>query len=107
LRYRSIGEIDRRLIEAYVRESIALVRQGVEIRPARNQPLTVPSELRAAFRKFEEARRSFSKLTPGKRREYAEYIASAKRGETKQRRIDKILPMIASGVGLNDEYRGC
>ncbi len=27
------------------------------------------------------------------------------RDETKQRRIEKILPMIANGVGLNDKYR--
>ena len=38
-------------------------------------------------------------------REYADYVAAAKRDETKQRRIDKILPMIAKGVGLNDKYR--
>jgi uncharacterized protein YdeI (YjbR/CyaY-like superfamily) len=38
-------------------------------------------------------------------REYADYIASAKRADTRQRRIEKILPMIVAGVGLNDKYR--
>jgi uncharacterized protein YdeI (YjbR/CyaY-like superfamily) len=38
-------------------------------------------------------------------REYAEHIASAKREATKQTRIDKVLPMIVSGVGLHDKYR--
>jgi uncharacterized protein YdeI (YjbR/CyaY-like superfamily) len=48
---------------------------------------------------------SFNKLTPGRRREYADYVAEAKRAETKARRIEKILPMIRSGSGLNDTYR--
>ncbi len=46
-------------------------------------------------------------ITPGKQREYAEHVASAKRDDTKQKRIDKILPMITAGVGLHDKYRNC
>ena len=34
------------------------------------------------------------KLTKGKQREYADYIAEAKRDETKTRRLEKIVPMI-------------
>ena len=107
MRLRSMDQIDRKLIKAYVKEAVALSKQGVEIKPARNKPLTLPAELQAAFRRSGKARTSFEKLTPGKRREYAEDVASAKREETKQKRIDKILPMIESGVGLNDKYRDC
>ncbi len=107
LRFQSIDEIDRKLIRAYVKEAVGLVKQGIEIKPSRNKPVTVPAELQAAFRKKGKARKSFEKMTLGKRREYAEYIASAKREETRQKRIDKILPMIESGVGLNDKYRNC
>jgi uncharacterized protein YdeI (YjbR/CyaY-like superfamily) len=82
-----------------------LARRGVEIKPERNKPLTVPAELRAALRKRGKAKTSFEAMTAGKRREYADYVASAKRDETKQKRIDKILPMIESGIGLNDKYR--
>ena len=34
-------------------------------------------------------------------------VVNGGRDETKQRRIDKVLPMIESGVGLNDKYRDC
>jgi len=107
MRFRSKDDIDRKAIQAYVKEAIGLARNGVEIKPDRNKPLTVPAELQAAFRKRGKARTSFDKMTPGKRREYAEYVASAKRDETRQKRIDKILPMIESGIGLNDKYRNC
>lgn len=29
------------------------------------------------------------------------------RDDTRQRRIEKILPMIVAGVGLHDKYRNC
>jgi hypothetical protein len=48
---------------------------------------------------------SFALLSKGRRREYADYIAEAKRDETKEKRLEKILPMIAAGKGLHDKYR--
>ena len=107
MRFGSADEIDARLIKAYVKEAIGHVKQGVEIKPERNKPVTVPAALQAAFRKHGEAKTSFAKLTPGRRREYADYIASAKRDETKQKRIEKIIPMIEAGIGLHDKYRSC
>jgi uncharacterized protein YdeI (YjbR/CyaY-like superfamily) len=107
MRFQSIGEIDARSIRAYVKEAIGLVKQGVEVKPARGKPLTIPPELQTAFRKRKKAQLRFGKMTPGKRREYADYVASAKQDATKQERIDKILPMIESGVGLHDKYRNC
>ncbi len=41
----------------------------------------------------------------GLQREYTDHIASAKRDETKQKRIEKILPMLVAGKGLHDKYR--
>jgi uncharacterized protein YdeI (YjbR/CyaY-like superfamily) len=40
-----------------------------------------------------------------KQREYADYIAEAKREETKTKRIEKIKPMILKNIGLNDKYK--
>ena len=105
MRLRSGDEIDARLIKSYVKEAVGLATQGVEIKADRRKPLTVPAELQAALRKRKRAKTRFEKLTPGKQREYNEYVASAKQHTTKQRRIDKILPMIEAGVGLNDKYR--
>ncbi len=57
------------------------------------------------MRRYKGASAAFGLMRKGLQREYADYIASAKRDETKQRRVEKILPMIAKGVGLNDKYR--
>ena len=102
-------EIKVRTIKAYVKESIELLRAGKEIKPDRNKPLAVPPQLQAALKlkKNAKAKSAFATLTKGKQREYANYIAEAKREETKEKRLEKILPMIAAGKGLNDKYRNC
>jgi uncharacterized protein YdeI (YjbR/CyaY-like superfamily) len=40
-----------------------------------------------------------------KKRDFAEYIEVAKRAETKAQRLEKIIPMIRDGRGLNDRYK--
>ena len=104
-RMQTAKEIRPAVIKRYVKEAIRLVKEGKQIGPAKKKPPTIPSELKKALAKNNTAQKKFAELTPGKQREYAEYISSAKRDETKQKRLDKILPMIKSGVGLNDKYR--
>ena len=48
---------------------------------------------------------AFENLAPYKKREYAEHLSNAKREETRARRLEKIIPMILAGKGLNDRYR--
>lgn len=104
-RIESKKEISPRLIKAYVKEAIALQKQGVEIKPARNEAVEIPAQLLAALSKNKKANAGFKSFTKGKQREFAEYIADAKREETKAKRIEKIIPMIVEGKGLNDKYR--
>lgn len=104
-RFESSKEIKVRAIKAYVKEAIAIVEEGKEIKPERGKPVDVPAELQTTFSKNKKLATAFSKLTPGKQREYAGYVAEAKRAETKQKRIEKISPMILEGKGLNDKYR--
>lgn len=106
-RMTSAKDIKPGIIRRYAREAMSLVDEGKEIRADRSKPVVVPDELSRAMRRFKGATAGFRELTKGKQREYADYVASAKRDETKQKRIEKILPMIAAGKGLNDKYRDC
>ena len=67
--------------------------------------MIVPPELQQALSRNATAKANFDRLGKGCRREYADYIAEAKRDETKLRRLEKILPMIEGGTGLNGSYR--
>lgn len=104
-RFASKKEIKVRTIKAYVKEAVELERAGKRIPADRSKPVVVPPQLKTALAKNAKAKTAFSALTKGKRREYTDYIAEAKREETKQQRLKKILPMIVAGKGLNDKYR--
>lgn len=98
-------DIKPTLIKRYAKEATQLVRDGKSIVPTAKKPLAMPVELLSVLESNKVAARKFSELTSGKQREYAEYIIDAKRDATKQSRIQRIIPLIRSGVGLNDKYK--
>lgn len=93
------------IIKAYVREAIELSRSGKAIKPRQDKPLIIPDELKNALIRNKKAGKVFDVMSKSCRREYAEYISDAKKPETRLRRLEKILPMIVAGGGLNDKYR--
>ena len=92
-------------IRANLEEAIINQEHGKEIKVDRGKPVVIPDELKAALESNQEANKLFKVLTLGKKREFAEYIAEAKREDTKQKRMEKIIPMMLNGIGLNDKYK--
>ena len=100
--------IDNKLVKSYVEEAIQNCKDGKEIKPQRKKiEVVVPAELSDAFKKNKTAHQAFNAMTPGKQKEYANYISEAKREATKLSRLEKILPMIEAGGGLYDKYKNC
>lgn len=64
--------------------------------PARSEP-AVPPEFRRALRSAPTAWRTFESLAPSYRRLYLRWIAEAKREETRTRRIEKAIGLLAAG----------
>lgn len=107
-RFEENDAIDKKLVLAYVNEAIENCKAGKEVKPVRAKKKVAPPELmEARFNENSAFKKAFDDLTPGKQREYAEYIASAKREATKVSRLEKIEPMVLQGVGLNDKYKNC
>ncbi len=103
-RFSGSGEMDENLIKKYVLEAIENQREGLELKPEKKK-LVLPDELAQALKANADLKKAFQKLTPGRQKEYAEYIAEAKRAETRQSRLEKCEPLILKGIGLNDKYR--
>ncbi|MUH36702.1 hypothetical protein D9O36_12685 [Zobellia amurskyensis] len=104
----SESEIDQLKVSAYINEAIENQKKGIELPRSPKSKVTsvaIPPELENAFKKQPKTKSSFEKLSPYKQKEYVEYIANAKREKTKVSRLEKILPMITAGKGLNDIYR--
>ncbi len=104
MRFNSADEIDADLIVGYIAEAVENHRAGKAIKPA-SKPLIVPPELESALASDPALRDAFDALGLTKKRDFAEYIETAKRAETKQQRLEKIIPMIREGHGLNDRYK--
>jgi uncharacterized protein YdeI (YjbR/CyaY-like superfamily) len=105
LRFHSAEELEEQLVKEYLAEAIENQKAGKEVKMPRKKPLEIPPELGSALDSRPELAERFDQLTPGRKRDYAEYIREAKRAETKVSRLEKIIPMILAGKGLNDRYK--
>ncbi|NNF00690.1 MAG: hypothetical protein HKN25_16865 [Pyrinomonadaceae bacterium] len=103
-RMKSADEIDEKLLIEYLEEAIQNQKDGKEIKPEK-KALIIPDELKKALKDDSKLKKAFEKFTPGKQKEFAEYISEAKQDATKQKRLAKIAPMILENVGLNDKYK--
>ncbi|CAL2084486.1 YdeI/OmpD-associated family protein [Tenacibaculum sp. 190524A05c] len=105
-RFNSIDELDKKTLQEYVLEAMKNVELGKEIKPQRNKkPLIIPPQLLTVLDNNNQLKEKFESLSLTKKREFTEYISEAKREATKESRLQKIIPMIQSGIGLNDKYR--
>ena len=107
IRFEKGDEIKPDILQKYVAEALQNQREGKEVKPVTSKKLVLPLELKQALEEDKDLENSFQQLTKGKQREYANYITEAKREATKQKRLEKITPMIKNGVGLYDKYKNC
>ena len=63
-------------------------------------PSRLPTYIQAALRDNSAARSYFEALAPSQRRRYVAWIESAKREETKLRRLKEAIRLLASGKVL-------
>src|SRR5690606_5865403 len=92
-------------IREYVLEAIDNQKAGKEIKIDRIKELIIPPELQEVLDGDPDLKSSFEAFNPGKQREFADYISSAKQTATKQRRIEKRSDLSRKGVGLHDKYK--
>jgi uncharacterized protein YdeI (YjbR/CyaY-like superfamily) len=69
--------------------------------------LEPPSEFTAALKKDKKAAVAFAAFSPSCKREYVEWIADAKRPETREKRIATAIGWIADGKQRNWKYQNC
>jgi len=105
MRFQSVNEIDESVVKSYVNDAIANQKAGREIIPPKKKPIVIPYELKQAMLDDEGLKISFESYSHSHKREFAEYIGEAKRAETRQKRLEKIIPMIKEKASLNDKYR--
>lgn len=104
-RFTDNSEINPKQIHSYLAEAISHAKAGKKLAPITAAEIILPQILENAFQTSSELQTAFHQLTTGKQREYIEYLNKAKQETTKLSRLEKIIPMIVQGKGLNDRYK--
>ncbi|MCB9261802.1 MAG: YdeI/OmpD-associated family protein [Flavobacteriales bacterium] len=107
VKYFEIDQLNIEVLKKYVEQAIDIEKKGLKVSKAEHAKYEMPELLKTAMDADGNLLDAFNKLTPGRQKEYANYISSAKQETTKQSRLDKIIPMILAGGGLNDKYANC
>jgi uncharacterized protein YdeI (YjbR/CyaY-like superfamily) len=92
-----------------IQKAMALAEAGVK--PQREKsvkaPIEPPEDLAAALEGNQAALATFQGFSPGSRREYVEWVVSAKRAETRASRIAQAVEWMAEGKKRNWKYEKC
>ena len=104
LRFTSVAQIIEMgpVIKAYINEAIELEKAGLQVEMKKTSDYPVPEEFQKRLDENPALKEAFESLTPGRQRGYIFYFSSAKQSSTRQARVDKNIPRIMDGLGLND-----
>lgn len=104
LRFTSAKEIGKLkpVIKAYIHEAIEVEKAGLKVTLQKTEAFPVPEEFKTKLAKSSALKAAFAALTPGRRRAYLLHFAAPKQSKTRVSRIDKAIPQILMGKGLND-----
>lgn len=89
-------------LRALIADAIRVERAGLTVKFEKSAEPALPAELTERMEALPALRVAFEALTPGRRRGYAIYIAGAKQSRTRADRVEKCIPLILEGKGLND-----
>lgn len=104
IRFTTVEEIQKLAptLKAYVKEAIALQKSGAKVAFKKTTEFAVPAEFQAKLDGAPKLKAAFSQLTPGRQRAYLLYLSQAKQAKTREARVEKVVPRILAGKGLDD-----
>jgi len=104
IRFTSADQISgmENVLKAYVAEAAEIERSGAKVDFKGTEEFAVPEEFQARIDSSPALKSAFEALTPGRQRAYLLHFAQPKQAKTREARIDKAMPQILAGKGLND-----
>jgi uncharacterized protein YdeI (YjbR/CyaY-like superfamily) len=103
LRFTNPHEVTKNaaVIKAYIYEAVEIEKAGLKIK-LKKAPSAIAEEFKNKLEKSAALKSAFNTLTPGRQRAYHFYFSEAKLSKTREARIEKCIPQILNGKGLND-----
>lgn len=104
IRFTHVQEIIKmkKILKQYIHEAIAVEKAGLKVKLKKTSAFNVPEEFQKKLNKNTALKTAFRTLTPGRQRAYLLYFSQPKQSKTRESRIEKSIPQILNGKGLND-----
>jgi uncharacterized protein YdeI (YjbR/CyaY-like superfamily) len=104
IRFTNVREIVemKAIIEAYIYEAVEVEEAGLKVDFKEKAALVFPEEFQRKLDENRALKTAFNALTPGRQRAYNLYFSAAKQAKTREARVEKCIPQILDGKGLED-----
>ncbi|GAA0562407.1 YdeI/OmpD-associated family protein [Chitinophaga japonensis] len=104
VRFTNVKEIVKmaQVLKAYIYEAIEVEKAGLKVALKPTAAFTMPGEFQQKLDANPALKAAFEALTPGRQRAYLLHFAAAKQSRTRVSRIEKYIPQIMDGKGIND-----
>lgn len=91
------------VLKDYIQEAIDVEKSGLKVELKKTKEFSIPEEFQAQLDQSPDLKAAFEALTQGRQRAYLLYFSSAKQSKTRVARIEKYMPQILAGKGMDDE----
>lgn len=104
IRFTSVREIVEleSVLKAYIFEAIEVEKAGLKVELKKTTEFAIPEEFQTKLDENAALKAAFEALTPGRQRGYILHFAQPKQAKTRESRVEKCIPQILSGKGLDD-----
>jgi len=89
-------------LKAYIKDALQVEKTGLKVNLKKTAEFKMPDEFKTRLDKIPGLKKAFNALTPGRQRGYLLYFSQPKQSKTRQARVEKSVPQILTGKGLND-----
>ncbi len=104
IRFTDVKQINDMMavIRSYIFEAVEVEKAGLEVPMKKTTDFEMAEEFRKKLDTIPELKEAFESLTPGRQRGYLLHFSGAKQSKTRASRVEKCIPDILEGKGLND-----
>lgn len=90
------------VLKTYIYQAIEIEKAGLKVNLKKVEDYKVAEEFQQKLDELPNLKKAFFALTPGRQRAYLLHFSAPKQTKTREARVEKLIPQILNGKGLND-----
>lgn len=104
IRFTDVKQIEKlkTVIKTYIKDAIAVEKSGAKVEFKKATDFVVVEEFQRQLDQSTHLKEAFEALTPGRQKGYLLHFSSAKQSKTREARVEKAIPKILEGLGMDD-----